>query len=138
MRVARAVLGLVATASLVAGCGLGEAGMGLPHQSAGLTFPGERQELRAVLEVAENGCLLLALDGQRYFVVWPAGAVEADRVRLPNGEVVREGDTIIGTGAFTPTAPWVTHKDDYWSRAVSYCASGQAEMVVLDSARRAT
>lgn len=125
------------TACLLVACGLGQAGMELPRQADGLTFPGERRDVTGVLSVAANGCLDLVMDGTVYFVIWPKGSLEADRVKLPGGSVVAEGDMVAGTGAFTPTSPWVANRDDYWSRAVGYCAGDATEMLVLDTAQKA-
>ena len=111
--------------------------MGLPRQIAGETYPGERRELSGVLEVADNGCLNLTMDGATRFVIWPAGSTQDDRVRLPDGEFITVGDEVAGIGALTPTAPLVANRDGFWASAIGYCAPDASEVVVLDSARRA-
>ena len=133
MRSALVVGGLLA---LLASCGIGEGGIGLPHQRAGETYPGNRLEMVGILEVADNSCLNMALDGTSYLVIWPAGSALADRVLLPNGEVIAEGDTVVGTGAFTPTARLTADRNGYWANAIGYCAPDASEVVVLDTARR--
>lgn len=121
---------------VIAACLPGEGGIDLPHQLTGETYPGDRRELNGLLEVADNGCLNLALEGGTYFVIWPTGSSLDNRVRLPNGEVIAEGDIVVGTGALTPTAPLVANRNGYWANAIGYCSPNAAEVIVLDSARR--
>jgi hypothetical protein len=125
--------GLVAAAVLVAGCGIGEGGMGLPAQLPDESYPGVRQGVRGTLAVTPFGCIELRIDEGRWFVIWPAGSRLDDRVRLPDSQVVAEGDIVVGVGAFTPTAPlWA--RGGYWQNALGSCAPGEEAVLVLDSA----
>jgi hypothetical protein len=117
----------------VAGCGIGDGGVGLPAQRAGDTFPGVREEIRGTLEVAANGCFELVVDGSRWYAIWPVGSQRDDLVRLPEGQVVAEGDTVVGIGALTPTGPLVA-QGGYWQNALSICAPGADQVLVLDIA----
>jgi hypothetical protein len=94
-------------AVLLAACSIGEGGIGLPVQRPGEAYPGVRQEVRGPLEVAANGCFELVIDERPWYVIWPSGSQRDDRVLLPNGQLVAEGATVVGIGAFTPTAPLV-------------------------------
>ncbi|MEI7743626.1 MAG: hypothetical protein WCK58_07745 [Chloroflexota bacterium] len=107
--------------------------MDLPAQRPGETYPGVREEIHGTLEVASNGCFELVVDGTPQFVIWPAGSQLDDRVRLPDGQVVVEGAAVTGIGASTPTAPLVA-KGGYWANALSFCAQGDKEVIVLDTA----
>ena len=124
----------LAVATMIAACLPGQMGIGLPHQITGETYPGDRHELSGLLEVADNGCLNLALDDGTHFVIWPTGSSLDNLVRLPDGEVIAEGNLVVGTGAFTPTAPLVANRG-YWANAIGYCSPNAAEVIVLDSAR---
>jgi hypothetical protein len=128
------VLSVFITAGLTLAACFAQVGLGLPVPIAGESYPGERKDVTGVLEVASNGCLQLGVDGQRYFVIWPTGSMLDDRVRLPNGQVVREGQTVTGTGALTPSAPLVAQRDSYWASAIGFCAPDATEVLVLDSA----
>lgn len=113
-------------------------GLGLPAQRAGETYPGERRDLRGVLRLGPRSCLELEVAGVRHFVIWPPGSQDADRVRLPNGEVVREGQEIVGRGALTRTAPLSGPEGSYWNTAFDICAPNADEVLVLDNAQLAT
>lgn len=126
----------VLIAILLTACGLGEGGLGLPRQLGGETYPGDRFTLDGVMQVSSNGCFQLKWQGRIHYVIWPAGSTLDDQVRLPNGEVIREGDHVTGIGALTPTAPLVANRDGYWAYAIGYCAPGAEEVIVLDSAER--
>ena len=138
----RALASLVILGLLVGACGLGEAGMPLPRQQGGQSFPGDRQDLNGVLAVSDFGCLNILLDGQTFLVIWPAGSDYADLgdqphgVRLPDGQVLADGDAVMGTGAFTPTAPLLANRDTSLAYAIRGCAPDAAELVVFDAARR--
>lgn len=127
---------------LVGGCGLGEAGMPLPRQQAGQSYPGDRQELAGVLDVSDFGCLNIVLERGTFLVIWPAGSDYADLgqqpqgVRLPGGQVLADGDAVLGTGAFTPTAPLLAQRDTSLAYAIRGCAPDASELVVFDAARR--
>lgn len=125
--------GFVAAAVVLAGCGIGEGGMGLPVQLPDESYPGVRQAVRGTLGVTRFGCIELQIDEEGWFVIWPAGSQLDDRVRLPDSQVVAEGGTVVGIGAFTPTAPlWA--RGGYWQNALGSCAPDDEEVLVLDSA----
>lgn len=126
---------------VMAGCGIGEGGMPLPRQQPGDSYPGQRMELAAEMEMSAFGCFLLVLNGEAFFVIWPAGSDDANLgesrgVRLPNGQVVTEGDTVVGTGAFTPAEPLLLNRDTAIARAITGCAPDATELVVLDAVAR--
>ena len=132
---------LLLVGGLLGGCWLGQAGMELPHQLPGESYPGDRGELTGVLDVADNGCRHIVLDAGTYFVIWPSGSDAADLgelpagVRLPGGDVIADGDTLVGTGALTPTAPLTADRNGWWAHVIGYCAPDASEVFVFDSAR---
>jgi hypothetical protein len=78
-------------------------GLGVPQQFASEEFPGERSAVRVRVRVASNGCFLGAQSGSakrtRYLVVWPRGTrpgSSGDELRLPQGDVVRDRDLLVG------------------------------------------
>jgi hypothetical protein len=124
---------------LLGGCGIGEAGMPLPRQQAGESYPGDRQELRGTLAVSDDGCFNIDIDGDHYFVIWPSGSDYQERdgeyaLRLPSDDVVVDGAPVIGTGAFTPTAPLLLERDSSLAHAIRYCAADAEAAVVFDTA----
>jgi hypothetical protein len=124
---------------LLGGCGIGEAGMPLPRQQPGDTYPGERLELRGTLTVSDVGCFDVVIDGEHHFVIWPSGSEYHDKdgeyaIRLPGGEVIVDGGRVVATGAFTPTAPLLLARDSSLAYALRYCAADAEEVVVLDTA----
>ena len=129
-------------ALVLSGCWIGEGGMPLPRQHAGETYPGDRRELSGVLEVSDFGCLNIALDGETYLVIWPAGSDYADLgdrpqgVLLPGGQVIAEGDPVVGTGAFTSTEPLLANRDSSLAYAIGGCAPDASEVIVFDTADR--
>jgi hypothetical protein len=125
-------LATLSAAALAAGCEIGQGG-GLPAQVQGETYPGVRVEIRGALATTPYGCRQLEIDGETWFVIWPAGSGLADGVRLPGGQVVAEGDAVVGIGAFTPTAP-LAATNEYWRRTFISCAPGAEEVLVLDVA----
>jgi hypothetical protein len=127
--------GILAFLAGVAGCA-GEAGLGLPHQRQGETYPGERHTITGTLVVASNGCLHVAVDGTPHFVIWPAGAELGNRVKLGWFEELREGETVRAVAAFTPVGPLVADRNGYWAYAIGYCAPNAEEVLVFDKARR--
>ena len=136
----RALASIAVLVLVVGGCGLGEAGMPLPRQQAGQSYPGDRQEFAGVLDVSDFGCFNLAVNDERLFVIWPTGSDYANSdnqyaVRLPGGAVVADGESVIGTGAFTPTAPLLAQRDTSLAYALRSCAPDASEVVVLDTAR---
>jgi hypothetical protein len=115
--------------------------MPLPRQEAGQAYPGLRQELRGEFELSDSGCMNLTLESGTYLVIWPARSEETEvedrwAVRLPNGQVVAEGDTVVGTGAFTPAAPVLANPGTLMAQWVTYCAPDASEVIVFDSAER--
>lgn len=137
----RSVVAALAALGILAGCGLGEAGMPLPKQQAGVAYPGNRQDLAGVLDVSDFGCFNLALDDEHFLVIWPAGSDYADQddeyaLQLPSGEVIADGDGVVGTGAFTPTAPLLAERDSSLAYAIRGCAPDAAEVIVFDTAER--
>ena len=136
----RGLAPLVLVGLLLGGCGLGEAGTGLAHQRDGETYPGDRQRLTGRVE-GGPACWHITLDGRSYFVIWPAGADdeivgEEWGARLSKGEIVAPGDTVMGTGAFTPAEPLVAERYGYWAHVIGMCAPGAREVVVFDTVRR--
>jgi hypothetical protein len=125
---------------LLAACGdpPAEGGMGLPAKIDGETYPGPRGELRGTVVVAENGCVELEVDGRRWFVIWPSGARLDTLVRLPDGTVLDEGDTVEAIGGPTAVAPLVGDGGGYWGHAIGFCAPDATEVLVLDEARAAS
>lgn len=126
---------------LVGGCGIGEAGMPLPRQQPGETYPGDRQELRGTLTVSDVGCfnITVDIDGAEYLVIWPPDSdyhdlEDAYALRLPGGAVIVDGESVIGTGAFTPTSPLLLERDTSMAHAIRYCAADDEEVVVFDTA----
>jgi hypothetical protein len=129
-------------ALLLSGCWIGEGGMPLPRQHAGETYPGDRRELSGVLEVSDFGCLNIALDGETYLVIWPAGSDYADLgdgppgVQLPGGQAITEGDSLVGIGTLTPTEPLLANRDTSLAYAIRGCAPDASEVIVFDTADR--
>lgn len=138
----RSVVAALVALGMLAGCGLGEAGMPLPQQQGGVAYPGDRQELSGVLDVSDYGCFNLALDDEHFLVIWPAGSDRTDlgdeyALRLRSGEVIANGDGVVGTGAFTPTAPLLAERDSSMAYAIRGCAPDATEVIVFDSAQPA-
>lgn len=135
---------LAVAALVVVGCtptpeaGLG--GPGLPVQRSGESYPGARRPVFATFEIAGNGCFELDIDGTNHFVIWPMGSSLDGpvQVRLPDGTVLASGDPIDGTGAFTRRAPLTADRNGYWATVIGFCAPDATEVVVLDSASRAS
>ena len=89
---------IVPTIALLLGCGIGEAGMPLPRQQPGETYPGDRHELRGSLSVSAVGCFNIDIDGYEHFVIWPSDPDYHDKeeryaLRLPGGQVLVGGWT---------------------------------------------
>ena len=116
----------------------GLSGMGLPQQRANEVYPGTRMALEGVLQIADDGCFQLLMNGNRTFVIWPPGASQDGpvRIRLPDGGVIGEGDALKATGAFTPVAPLIADRNGYWATTIGFCAPESEEVIVLDSASR--
>ena len=91
------------------------------------------EEIRGVLASTPYGCRELGVDGEKWFVIWPAGSRLDDGIQLPTGQVVGEGDTVVGIGAFTLTEP-LAAASEYWLRTFIECAPGADEVLVLDVA----
>jgi hypothetical protein len=132
----RVVLPAMAAAIVVVavfgGCGIGQGG-GLPTQFSDEAYPGVRDEVRGTFESTSYGCRMLEVDGETWYVIWPAGSRLDNGIRLPDGSLVDEGDTVVGIGALTPTAP-LAAANEYWRRQFIDCAKGAEEVLVLDAA----
>jgi hypothetical protein len=117
----------------------GEAGLGgpgLPQQLEGERYAGARRDLAGTVELADNGCVNVVLDGRSLFVIWPAGSALDNVVRLPDGDVLADGDRVIGTGALSPVAPLVADRGGYWANVIGFCDPTADLLVVFDSARK--
>jgi hypothetical protein len=112
---------------------MGEGGIGLPAQVSGEAYSGVREEVRGTLEITSYGCRMLAVDAEPWFVIWPAGSRLDNGIRLPDGRVVAEGDTVVRVGALTPAAP-LAAASEHWRRTFISCTPGAEEVVVLDAA----
>lgn len=112
--------------------GLG--GPGLPQQLAGERYPGARRVLAGTVELADNGCVNVVLDGRSLFAIWPAGSALDDVVRLPDGQVLADGDRVTGSGALSPVAPLVADPGGYWANVIGFCDPDADVLVVFDSA----
>jgi hypothetical protein len=113
--------------------------MGIPSQRAGEAYPGERRDVRGVVQFGPRSCLHLVVDGESHFVIWPPGSAPWELV-LPNGQRVRQGEAVAGRGAFTPTQPLrgAAGATTYWGQVFSICEVDADEVLVLDSAELAT
>jgi hypothetical protein len=133
--VIRALALFGAGAVLALGCNPGLAGTGVASQRAGEAYPGERRDIRGVVEGGPNSCARLAVDGIPHFVIWPPGTATWELV-LPSGDRVREGDTITGRGALTSREPLEgpTGATTFWRHMFRACDVEDEEILVLDSA----
>jgi hypothetical protein len=131
---ARALL-LAGCATVVACSVPGLAGAGVASQRTGESFPGERRDVRGVVEGGPNSCAHLVVDGVSHFVIWPHGTATWELV-LRSGQRVREGDTIVGRGALTPTEPLhgAAGETTYWGHMLGLCDVEAEEVLVLDDA----
>ena len=117
-------------------------GMGVPQQFPGEEYPGPRTEQTVRVHLARNGCFL----GQpnegsgRRLVVWPAGTEQGDdgdELLLPDGALVRHGDTVSGPGVVMPVDRLAgSDGDGYWAMVVGFCTPRASEVLVLDRAVR--
>jgi hypothetical protein len=119
------------TPSVDAGLG----GMGLPQQLPGERYPGADRELAGTVELQENGCINVVVNGESLLAIWPAGSALDDLVRLPDGTVLADGDTLTAAGSLTPTAPLVADRNGYWANVIGFCAPDAKRVVVLDAVR---
>lgn len=130
--------GALGVALLVVGCGAGqqqgegEAGMGLPQQLDGQTYPGQRGEVSGETVVADNGCFLVRSDGAERLAIWPRGS-RADGAVLftPAGERIGQGTQIHGVGTVLAVSSLVA-MDGYWEHVTGYCVPGADDVLVLD------
>ncbi|HSK51423.1 MAG TPA: hypothetical protein VLA44_01610, partial [Clostridia bacterium] len=95
-----------------------------------------RRDLAGTVELGDNGCVNVVLDGRSLFVIWPAGSALDDVVRLPDGEVLADGDPVRGTGAVSPIAPLVEDRGGYWANVIGFCGPAADVLIVFDSARK--
>lgn len=111
----------------------GEGGMGLPHQLDGESYPGARGPIDAEVEVADNGCVYLDVDGKELLAIWPRGSELSEPVRLPDETEIADGDRIEGTGTLMDAAALAGGPDGYWAMVTGFCAGdGSRDVVVLD------
>lgn len=144
----RAAFSALAALLVLSGCNLfgpegqpAVGGPGIPQRQEGDSFPGELHEIVGEVWVADNGCGSVVVDGQEYFAIWPAGSEGPDdsgrRLMLPNGDSVRGGDMIAGTGVLTPVRPLTADRNSYWANVIGYCAPDIDTALVVDDARLA-
>ena len=107
-------------------------GPGLPQQLPGERYPGERQQLAGNLELLENGCVNVVIDGVSRLVIWPAGSDLGDPVTLPDGTPLAAGDAVSGAGAVIPVNALPGGPDGYWGSVTGFCDSQPREVVVFD------
>ena len=107
--------------------------MGLPQQLDGETYPGERRELLADLELSPEGCAYAVTDGVARLAIWPAGSALSNPVRLPDGTELADGDPLRGTAAVVPFAALPGGADGYWGMVTGFCTGNEAEAIVFDS-----
>lgn len=129
--------GVLAVALLVVGCGAGqegegEAGMGLPQQLDGQTYPGTRSKVTGETVVADNGCFLVRSDGIERLAIWPRGSRDDGAVLYtPAGEQVGQGTQIHGVGTVLAVSHLVA-MDGYWDHVTGFCVPGAEDVLVLD------
>jgi hypothetical protein len=74
----------------------------VPFTPSGSSVTGLTESIEGVVGFhVETGCAYLTADGKAYAVAWPRrtrGELDPFRLTLPDGTVVREGDTIRGLG----------------------------------------
>lgn len=113
----------------------------MPERRSGESYPGERMEINGEVTAADNGCVFVAVDGDAVFAIWPSGSEGPDdsgsRLRLPNGESVREGDSIVGIGVLTPTEPLISDRNGYWANVIGYCDPNADAVLALEEAQLA-
>lgn len=126
-------------ALVLAGCSLpgampepNEGGMGLPQQFDGETYRGDRRPISAEVEVADNGCAYLVVDGTALLAIWPRGSELSQPARLPDGTELSDGDRIEGTGTLLPFGALPGGPDGYWADVTGFCAGEASRAVVLD------
>lgn len=79
------------------------------------------------------GCVLVTLDGVRYFSIWPAGGAAAEIVALPGCRILADGETFTASGALAPTAPLVPDGNGYWARFIGFCVGNPESVAVIDA-----
>jgi hypothetical protein len=111
--------------------------MGLPQHRPGERYQGAAIEVEGQVHVADSGCVYLLAGGPQRLVIWPAGSSLANRVRLPDGTELADGDPIRGSGRVVPHAALPGGPDGYWTYVTDFCDQGKDEALVLDEVRRA-
>lgn len=144
MRVGRrGALVLLAASAALAACAADastEVGFGLPTQPPDEPVEGPREELRGRLHVEDDGCFTWDTGGAtRPWIVWPAGGEHAgDRVVLPDGTSVGDGDALVATGARVAPDALPDYRDggdSYFSAFGGFCGVEDRGVVVLDEVR---
>jgi hypothetical protein len=106
--------------------------MGLPQQLDGETYPGERRELVADLQLSPEGCAYAVTDGVARLAIWPAGSALSNPVRLPDGAELADGDPLRAIGTVLPFTELAGIPDGYWGMVTGFCAGDVAEALVFD------
>jgi hypothetical protein len=113
-----------------------ETGWVIPTQNPGETIAGARTDIEGVLRVESNGCFTLELPGgERRWVIWPEGTLQADS-RVTFDEVsLSDGDGLVGVGALvTPDAiPGWADFDGYTHSLGEFCDAERLGVAALDS-----
>ncbi|MEO8510915.1 MAG: hypothetical protein ABI534_06695 [Chloroflexota bacterium] len=107
-------------------------GPGLPQQLRGETYPGARHELAGELQLLDNGCVNVVIDGVSRLVIWPAGSDLGDPVTLPDSTPLADGDAITGIGTVMTVNALPGGADGYWGSVTGFCDTQPREVVVFD------
>lgn len=140
-RVAAAGLAVALCGAALAGCSGDdvEGGMALPSQRGGVTFAGARGPVTGTVALQRNGCFRLDTGAGTRLVVWPRGAEQDPDdgavIRLASGRRLHHGDRVAGTGLEYPATGLPASTDGYWNSVLTFCAPGEATVLVLDDVR---
>lgn len=133
-----ALLALCGCGLFGVGSGPDVGGPGIPQAQDAESFPGERREVTGEVLATNEGCVFVVVSGVEYFAIWPSGSDGPDDsgrlLLLPDGDAVRDGDSIVGVGALTPVRPLVADRNGYWASVIGYCAPDIETAMVLDHA----
>ena len=117
-----------------------EGGFGLPILPSNDPPRGPAGVVTGTLRVESNGCFTLDLDeGDQPWVVWPSGTTqEGDRVILPGGDEVGDGDRLRGDGALADAddLPEWSVSDSYFHAFGTFCGADERGVVLLDRVHR--
>lgn len=107
---------------------------------------GKLQEVSGTVFNPGNGCFALADElGAMTWIVWPAGSARSDGVedgiRLPNGDVVNTGDTVLlhGQPATRTALPGGENSSSMWGTLARFClpeAQTSNELFISQDARK--